>query len=337
MYDSVDEKAIERLEVKVEALRRPELYPESVEAVEAIETHMAWVFLTDAHAYKMKKPIRSSWFDYTTVKRRRSICETEVELNRRLAQDVYLDVVPLTKSEDQWTLEGEGEANDWLVKMRRLPRRKMLDRRIAKSTVRPVEIERLAGRLTRFYDAAEQAGMSPAEYRGRIIDDIESKRRSLQEPRYGLERADIDAAVGGLEVWLSDDADLLGQRAGRVVDAHGDLRPEHICLERPPVVIDCLEFARSLRLLDPVSELCFLSLECRRLGAGSWLGAQLLDCYAGLANDRPPRALISFYKSYHALVRAAVAVWHLDDTAVADRGAWRHRAQWYLRAVQRLL
>src|SRR5690606_23645446 len=117
------------------------------------------------------------------------------------------------------------------------------------------------------------------------------------EPRYGLNDADLRAVVHGQKRWLARSGRLLEERAPWVVDAHGDLRPEHVCLEEPtPVVIDCLEFSQELRWLDPVSELSFLALECRRLGA-AWIGERLLARYAEMSQDRVSAALVRFYQS----------------------------------------
>jgi len=143
----------------------------------------------------------------------------------------------------------------------------MLDQRIERGTVAPADIERLAATLGRFYTAAERAPVEGPAYRRSIIGDIASKCASIEQPRYGVSSADIRAAVTRQERWLVRHGRVLEARGSRVVDAHGDLRPEHICLDEPaPVVIDCLEFSRALRLLDPLSELSFLALECRRLG-----------------------------------------------------------------------
>ena len=95
-------------------------------------------------------------------------------------------------------------------------------------------------------------------------------------------------------------------------------------------MIDCLEFSRRLRLLDPVSELAFLGLECRRLGAG-WIGERLLNEYAEASGDDVPPTLVDFYQGYHALVRAAVAAWHLDDGALNSDGVYREKARGYLK------
>jgi aminoglycoside phosphotransferase family enzyme len=326
-----------RLAATVAALRRPSSYPGKVWQVEAIETHMSWVFLTQTHAYKLKKPIRTPVLDHTTIEARRRACETELELNRRLAPKVYLEVVPLVSSARGVRLEQEGEPIDWLVKMVRLPREDMLDARIERGVIRTAEIDGLAAVLANFYATAERAALDPSSYRYRITADIESKSTSLEQRRYGLSTADIHAVVADQARWLVHHGGLLDARAAKVVDAHGDLRPEHICLELPkPVVIDCLEFDRDLRLLDPLSELAFLALECRRLEA-EWIGEQLLATYADRSGDHPPPGLVPFYQSHHALVRAAIAVWHLDDDSLGESDRWRTRGAWYLHTARRLL
>jgi aminoglycoside phosphotransferase family enzyme len=318
------------LEATVQALREPATYPIPVARVDAIETHMSWVFLTEHHAYKLKKPMRMPSFDHTTLLARRSACEVELELNRRLAGDVYLAVVPLVASREGLRLETDGEPVDWLVKMRRLPRDCMLDDRIERGAVQARDIDNLAEHLAKFYRAATPCPMNGYAYRQRLTRDIKDKQRCLEDPRYGLARDAIGALVHKQLQWLEVHASLLEARGPHVLDAHGDLRPEHVCLEPQPCVIDCLEFARELRLLDPLSELSFLALECRRLGA-TWIGERLIERYATLGGDRVCPALLEFYQSYHALVRATVAVWHLDDGAVLRTDHFRERAATYLR------
>ncbi len=330
-----DNQANERFGARVEALQRPASYPGDVREVEAIETHMAWVFLTESHAYKLKKPIRTPHLDHTSLEARHRACQTELELNERLAASVYLDVVALVENDEGMRVEAEGRAVDWLVKMRRLPRQLMLDHCIQAGDVTPDAINRLVTKLARFYATAEPAPLEPSAYRRHIAEDIESKAASLEQPHYGLRSTEIQPAVAALQRWLADHGHLLEERADRVVDAHGDLRPEHVCLEREPVVIDCLEFDRSLRLLDPVSELCFLGLECRRLGA-PLIAERLLTDYALHSGDWTSTRLASFYASYHAVIRAAVAMWHLDDDAVEEADKWRRRARWYLNIPRRV-
>lgn len=336
VYDHGDDELQRHHAAAVEALHRAETYPHRVDAVEAIETHMAWVFLTDRFAYKLKKPVRTRFFDHRTVEARRRACAIELELNRRLAADVYLDVVPLTRQRDRFRVAGTGINVDWLVKMRRLPRQRMLHIRIESDTVFPQQIDRLAARLFSFYASARSPRISPQEYRGRLTEDIAQKCRDLARPHYGLDPTLVSKATRHLQRWIEFNEPLLEARAHLVVDAHGDLRPEHICLEPRPVVIDCLEFDRTLRLLDPLSELCFLSLECDRLGA-PWIGERLIGNYVQQCANPAPAPLIPFYHAYHAIVRAAVAIWHIDDEALDHTEKWRHRGTWYLQKASDLL
>lgn len=350
-YPTLDGR--ERLAETVAALRRPG-GAFGVSRVDTIETHMSWVFLTDEHAYKLKKPIRTSLIDHTTIPARRRACEIELRLNRRLARSVYLAVVAVVRNAGGLRITTSPSSEpivDWLVKMRRLPADRMLDERIRRGALGEEEVERLAVILASFFAAAEPVELAPSSYRERIAADIAGKRASLAQPRYGLSPAQIDEVYAGAHEWLARHGALLEERAARVVDGHGDLRPEHVCLERPPVVIDCLEFSPQLRALDPVSELAFLALECRRLGA-AWIGERLLASHARISGDDPPVELIPFYQSHHALIRAAIAVWHLDDAGREEISArypgreeisrdqvelWRDRARGYLDTAAELL
>ena len=123
------------------------------------------------------------------------------------------------------------------------------------------------------------------------------------------------------------------------MEGHGDLRPEHICLGPEPQIIDCLEFRADLRLLDPVDELAFLTMECDRMGARS-IGQVLFRRYRLRTHDTPPPVLITFYKVIGALIRARIAILHLRESPVRDPAKWPRRAAEYLaiatRAAQHL-
>jgi aminoglycoside phosphotransferase family enzyme len=308
---------------KVAWLCRPTSYPQPVRRLERIETHMSWVFLTDAHAYKLKKPVRYAYLDFSTLDARQRACAEELRLNRRLAPDVYLDVVALRRAPDgALALEGPGEAVEWLIKMRRLPAERMLDARIQAGTITAGEIQALAARLAAFYRETPRIGLSGTEYRARIAAQVQEHCVALEEPALGLPPAAVIEACTRLEVLLVRAAALIEGRAsaGRIVEGHGDLRPEHVCLERQPVVIDCLEFNREFRIVDPVDELAFLAMECERLGAPN-VGPALLAAYAAASGDAPPAALVHFYKALRAVLRAKLSIWH---TRELPRAAW-HR------------
>ncbi|HRP96496.1 MAG TPA: hypothetical protein PL143_09625 [Rhodocyclaceae bacterium] len=323
------------LDDKVAFLATPAAYAEPAARVETVETHMSWVFLTEDHAYKLKKPVRYDFLDFSTIAARRADCAAELVLNRRLAASVYLAAVALTLTDrGELRLGGDGPVADWLVRMRRLPARRMLDAAIAERRVDAADVARFMRVLTDFYRRAEIVATSPSAYREGFERAIRAHCAELCKPGYGLPAAAIARITAVQARFILRHAALLESRAARVVDGHGDLRPEHICLVDEPVVIDCLEFDRALRLLDPADELAYLALECERLGAAD-VGAQVFEHYAQATGDRAPDALIHFYKSFRACLRAQIAIWHTVDGRVRDHAKWRQRARDYLALADR--
>lgn len=320
------------LEEKVTFLKQSVAYADAPDTVEAVETHMAWIFLTDRHAYKLKKPIVFEELDFTTVERRHWACAEEVRLNRRLAGDVYQGVVPLgVGPRGELRLGDGGELVDWLVQMQRLPAARMLDALIEADAWSPDGIRAAARKLAHFYRAAEPAPFAPAEYVQHFYDHITDAAHALAASAYPIPRERVRATFETQIDFLRRTPDLLEARARakRIVEGHGDLRPEHICLIEEPVVFDCLEFDRTLRLLDPADELGFLAMECARLDAPA-IGALVLETYADVAGDTPPERLLHFYQSYRALQRAQLAVRHPHRPGTFDEAKWSDQAETYL-------
>jgi aminoglycoside phosphotransferase family enzyme len=317
---------------KVRFLRQPGSYPERPDAIEAVESHMSWVFLTDRHAYKLKKPVRYSYLDYSTIAARRENCAAEVRLNRRFARAVYLGIVPLNVDlSGQLRLGGAGEPCDWLVKMVRLPAERTLDAQIERGAVDEAQLRRAIHVLTRVYRQAVPVDIAAGAYRARFRSDIQENLAELTDAAFELSSDLPQIVAAAQERFLERRAELLNARVedGRIVEGHGDLRPEHIYLLDPPIIMDCLEFNRELRLLDPVDELAYLAIECHRLGAPH-LGDVVLETYRTDTGDRPPDALVNFYASTRAVLRAKLAIWHLKDEHRPDAEQWRTRTMQYL-------
>jgi aminoglycoside phosphotransferase family enzyme len=327
-----DETSGVGLDAKVRALRCPAAYPETPRTIEARETHMSWVFLTEHHAYKLKKPVRYDFLDFSTLAKRRASCEAEVRLNRRLAPDVYLGAVALARdARGILRLGADGEPVEWLVKMRRLPAEHMLDRRLRAGRVDDAEIRRVALRLADFYRHCAPAGIEVGTYRARIAGAIELNRRELARPQFDLPAAGIAALHAAQSDFLAHDGALLDARvsAARILEGHGDLRPEHICLAPEPAIIDCLEFNRDFRLVDPADELAFLAMECAYLGAPERGELLAHTCLAALG-ERPPARLFAFYRLFRATMRARLAICHVIDLPRQDWPKWRESALRYL-------
>lgn len=315
------------IDAKVAFLERPEAYPEATEWVEVVETHMSWVFLTERFAYKLKKPVRYEFLDFRTLGARHRNCKIEVRLNRRLAPTVYLGAVPLAMDQEgRLSLGGAGEPVDWLVKMHRLSRDQMLDQAIERRAVDIVRVRNVARYLAAFYRDAKPIAMSAKVYRKRMTAEIDANRYHLTQPQYRLPVDLIEKACSAQSRFLGAHPDLFERR---VIEAHGDLRPEHICLSEPPQIIDCLEFKRDFRILDPVDELSFLALECERLGAPD-IGPVIFDTYRAVTGDTWPENLVFFYKSLRGCLRAKIAAWHLREAKVRQPAKWTGRARTYL-------
>lgn len=321
------------LDEKVAFLRAPSSYPTEPEAVDIIETHMAWVFLTDRHVYKLKKPVAYDELDFTTLARRHWACAEEVRLNRRLAGDVYRGLVALTvDAQGKLHLGNGGEIVDWLVQMCRLPADRMLDVLIAADAWPPERVRAAVRKLARLYTEAPLVPFAPTEYPQRLHRDLRKTVRALTASAYHIPLERARRVSAQLRDFLQRQPHMLEERVRteRIAEGHGDLRPEHLCLIEDPVIFDCIEFDRTLRLLDAADELSFLGMECERLGAPE-VGPIALEAYTDATGDAPPDRLVHFYQSYRALQRAHIAVRHTRRPSTPDEAKWSNRAVAYLR------
>ena len=289
-------------------LRSNEAFP-SDQAPRVIETHSSVVFLGEKVVYKLKKPVRFDFLDFSTAKKRHQACEQEVRLNRRLAPDVYLGSVPVTiDASGSLTIDGIGQPVEWIVKMRRLPHERMLDALIESRNTRSIDMTALTFVLTQFYRNAKPLPISVGHFLQRMIDHIRGNRHELLRPDYRLPITLVKRVHGRQLQFVNLERNLFEIRLKnkRVIDGHGDLRPEHICMEDHPIIFDCIEFNDEFRQLDVADELCFLAMECERMNAKK-IGDEIIKSYSKATADQLPQTLIDFYKSYRACVRAKVA------------------------------
>ncbi|ABI57078.1 conserved hypothetical protein [Alkalilimnicola ehrlichii MLHE-1] len=322
---------------KVAFLADSDAYPDVQGRVTVRETHMSWVFLAGDRVYKLKKPLRYPRRDGRFLWGREFLCREEVRLNRRLAPDVYLGVSALTVTADgRLALQGGGRTVDWLVVMRRLPAERMLDNAIAAGAVDRERIDRLGERLSGFYRGLAPEPVSPQTYLQRFAGEHARNRAVLTDPRFALPKGALQRVLDALDRWLEAGAPALRERAraGRIVEGHGDLRPEHVCLCDTPVVIDGLEFSLALRQVDPFDELAFLGMECDRLGA-PWIGPRLIRQCGEALDDHPGAPLLAFYTAYRACLRARLALAHLLEPDPRSPERWVPLAADYLSLAER--
>lgn len=321
---------------KVCFLSSPATYGPRTRHVEARETHMSWVFLTEDRVFKLKKPVKHAFLDFSSVRRRRFFCEEELRLNRRLAPETYRRVLALRQDRaGRLSLDGGGRIVDWLVEMRRLPQADMLDERIRHGRVAPEEIARTATVLARFYETRRPEFADGAAYLNHLFEEQRINRSVLLLPDFAF--ADLASApLDKVDELLARLKPAIEARiaAGLIVEGHGDLRPEHVCLCEPPQVIDCLEFNRSMRIIDPYDEMNYLGLECEMLGA-AWIRPVLHSALRDRFPPPPSPELLAFYGGFRALLRARLSIVHLLDKPVRHPEKWRPLAVSYIRQAAR--
>lgn len=317
---------------KIAFLMRGDSYHPTVAQVLRHETHMSQVFLAGDQVYKLKKPVRFPYLDFSTLARREAACRAELKLNRRLAPDIYRKVAPLMRSVHGLAIGGDGKVVDWLVVMNRLDESRMLDRVIAEKRLHRWQLDRLIAVLVQFYRHASAVFISPAEHAAELWRGLAYNRRILFDPRFNMPCGLVRYIDMMQRRFLNERAEILAERVRtrHIVDGHGDLRPEHIWLGDPVRIIDCLEFNPRLRMVDPFDEVAFLCLESERLGAG-WAGEYLRQRLVHALHDGRSEELFVFYRCHRAMLRARLAIAHLLESDPRTPEKWPVLARTYLR------
>jgi len=298
-------------------LTEPGCYDHAVERVRLIETHISWVLLTGAFAYKIKKPLDLGFLDFSTLALRQRACADEVRLNRRLAAEMYLGVVAITGSAGAPRINGphfnnQGSVIEYAVKMRQFPPDDTLDRLDERGELGAVQIDQLAARLARFHlnecpsAPADSVWGEPETIAKPVAENFQLLTERLNDP---AERRRL--AV--LQKWCAAEHARLTplmrerKRKGMVRECHGDLHLGNLAwVDGQLLIFDCIEFNAALRWIDVISEVafCFMDLLHRQHGD---LAMRFLNAWLETGGDYQGVALLRYYAVYRALVRAKVA------------------------------
>ena len=310
-------------------------WPHPCDAVQLHETHISWVLLVGGYAYKIKKPVDFGFLDFSTLALRHHYCQEELRLNRRLAPDLYLEVVAIGGTEDAPVVGSESQAIEYAVKMRRFDQEALLSNRLA--TLTPDLMERLARAIADFHTKA------PASDADELFGEPEQVIKPMLENfRQLLELGQADETVRRLEKldqWTRDCGQQLGpviaarKAHHKVRECHGDLHLGNIALiDDKPVIFDGIEFSPSLRWIDTVSDIAFLVMDLQEKSVPA-LASRLLNTYLLYSGDYEALRLLRFYQVYRAMVRAKVTALSLqqahDATLLAAMLAYLGLAESY--------
>ena len=287
--------------------------------VEMTQTHISVVLLGRERVLKLKKPVDFGFLDYTTSEKRRRACEAEVELNRRLCDQTYLGVQPIGERDGAPHLSESGRPIDHAVLMRRLPADRMLDEMVRGGSVTEQIIDRVAERLSRFHRTAVRGSAVEAWGAWRAIRANWEENFAQTRPFIG--RTISAAAYQTVEGWVGErlrgDRTLFDGRVqeGHVVDGHGDVRCESVCVTDGICIFDCIEFSDRFRCGDVASEVAFLAMDLDARGRPD-LGSFFAERYAANADDAGLFRLLPFYRCYRAWVRGKVLSLTLDEAEI---------------------
>jgi len=308
----------------IAAMNQPDFYPEIPERVELIQTHISFIFIAGDFVYKVKKAVDFGFLDFTTLEKRQFYCREELRLNRRLAPEIYLDVVEIVeRSDGKLALGKTGHVVDYAVVMKKIPEGRMLKKLLASGDVSIAVMERIAGKVADFHSRAETGG---------TIDEVgglETIRRNHEE-NFDQTRDYIGLTIPEYQYtfirswvlkFLQTRKELFRKRVEnhRIRDCHGDLHLEHICLLDPEIVIfDCIEFNERFRYEDVAAEVAFLAMDLDFNGYPEY-GAAFVDAHILYSGDEEIRQLLNFYKCYYAYVRGKVVGFKIHDKTVSQK------------------
>lgn len=283
---------------------------------QVIETHISWVLLAGADAYKIKKPVRLSFVDYSTLEARRFYCEEEVRLNSRLAPGLYLGVVPITGRAQAPRLgHGGGSSIEYAVHMRRFPEEALFSERVKHAPFDAQLVDALAERLAEFHRRASSELPDPGL--GTPRRRHEAAFAALRGARDNLE----PARAAQLEAWMQAEAATLAplwqarRDSHRIRECHGDLHLANIvALDGEVIAFDAIEFDAALRWIDPIDDIAFAFMDFEARGCRP-LAWRFLNRWLDVTGEHPGVPALRFAAVYRALVRAQVSRLRGDDAA----------------------
>lgn len=305
------------------ALHNPQMFGSDVDSVRVLQTHISYVVLTGAYAYKIKKPVDFGFLDFTSLAKRRYYCEEEVRLNKRLCPEIYIGVVPITHDDEGYRVDGDGEIVEYAVKMHQFPQDRIMRHLLEHGKINGKDIEGICGVLTDFYDQA--ATSDEIEEYGRVEtikgNTDENFEQTADVVNETISRNQYDFIKGATNRFLDEKKEVFHRRIkeGFIRDCHGDLHSGNIVIHEDDrvCVFDCIEFNKRFRFSDVASDIGFLAMDLDYLNH-PFLSSYLIHTYMEKSDDVGVLDVLNFYKCYRAYVRGKVIGFQLNDSDIGE-------------------
>ncbi|GAB4333292.1 MAG: hypothetical protein Kow0089_01770 [Desulfobulbaceae bacterium] len=306
----------------IQALLDPTVYPHEAPSVELVQTHISFVVLAGDYVYKFKKPVDFGFLDFSTLDKRKSCCEQELLLNRRLSPEIYLGLVTVNRDGERFSLDGRGEIVEYGVKMVRMPEERMMVNVIRSGELGRSHIDHLVDVLAPFYEKAENSpeidrfGTASA-VSVNVLENFDQTESFVGGEALPRDRFEVISTYARN---FLDRSELFEERiaAGRIRDCHGDLYSANICLADKVYIYDCIEFNQRFRYCDVASDVAFLAMDLDHWGLED-LSGYFIDRFVARANDPGLLQVLDFYKCYRAYVRGKIGLFTAGDPAVDDK------------------
>ncbi|WP_051328315.1 AAA family ATPase [Desulfatirhabdium butyrativorans] len=326
----------------IQALLDPGRYPHPVDSVQLIETHISFVLLAGRFAYKMKKPIDLGFLDFSSLEKRKQACEAEVRLNRRLAPEIYLGVLPLHGTAESPRWSPPGDPIEYVVQMVRFDETRQMDRMLSEGLLCSQHIDALAETVASFHEMlAERAVNSIYGAPDTIWRAVEGNFSQIRQwrPPEACRNALSDIASWSTETYRGQIGRFLERsRTGKVRECHGDLHLKNLAwIAGKPLVFDCIEFDPYLRWIDVINDCAFLTMDLGFQNAFAF-AQRFLDGYLERTGDFDGLALLRFYMVYRVMVRAKVRLIRArQETRSGDAEASMHEFCRYIAYASTLI
>jgi aminoglycoside phosphotransferase family enzyme len=319
----------------VEALMKPEAYDERPGRIDLIQTHISFVFLIRNFVYKVKKAVDLGFLDFTTLEKRLFFCERELELNKRLCGDMYVEVVPINRAV-LIKIKGEGETVEYAVKMKRMPQEKMLNRLLEENKVDDELVDRIAKIIAEFHSKAKTNNRISRFGSPVIIETNwkENFEQTLEFVGKTISLKDFDLIRERVDDFIKKTLPFFQRRIneGRVRDCHGDIHSGNIFVTDRIYIFDAIEFNDRFRYSDVASDIAFLAMDLDFRERAD-LSDFFVKRYVEYSEDQELTKILPFYKCYRAYVRGKVISFKIEDSRIAseERNAAEIEAKAYFR------
>jgi aminoglycoside phosphotransferase family enzyme len=306
----------------VEGMFKPEAYPQDPGKIELIQTHISLVFLTKNYVYKVKKSVNFGFLDFSTLQKRHMFCEKELELNKRLCPEIYLEVVSINKSSDKIRINGDGETVEYALKMKRLPQEKIMTLLLEENKVNLQTIDDIARIVVKFHSKA-QITHEISQFGSLKIVKTNWDENFAQTTKYinqTIAQAEFQFIQNKIFAFMDQSKALFESRISdkHIRDCHGDLHSGNIFITSKICIFDAIEFNDRFRYSDVAADVAFLAMDLDFQNRSD-LANHFIERYIMYSGDQQLTLLLPFYKCYRAYVRGKVISFKLDDPSIANK------------------